>query len=388
VLFIGSYPPRACGIATFTKDVVDYYDAHAGVCSDVVAIDDRPDSPYAYGTRVVASLLQDDRSSYYHAARLIDRHPCEIVNVQHEYGLFGGEHGVWCVDLIETISKPAVLTMHTVLPDPKPDWRRTTQLLCRCATRVIVLSQTARQLLIDAYAIDPWKIDVVHHGAPDVPYQPTLPAKNLLGIGDRPTVSTFGLLSRGKGLEHAIAAMHLVARRHPEILYLILGATHPVVKRQEGEGYRASLLARIETLRLSRNVRMIDSYLTLDQLVTYLSASDIYLTPYRNPAQVVSGTLAYAFALGKAIVSTPYLYAQELLAAGRGLLAKFEDPLSIAHAIETYLDFPELRRATERRAYSFGRRMAWPRVATRYDAIFQRVAFASRSSALAAVTPA
>jgi glycosyltransferase involved in cell wall biosynthesis len=229
-------------------------------------------------------------------------------------------------------------------------------------------------LLEGVYGIDPDLLRVIHHGVPDVPFQNTEPAKASFGIGQRTVISTFGLISRGKGLEYAIEAMRAVVKRHPETLYLILGATHPVVRRQEGESYRESLQARIRDYGLQYNVQLVDKYLDFDELVAYLAATDIYLTPYLNPAQIVSGTLAYAVGCGKAIVSTPYLYAQELLAHNRGFLCDFRDSASMAKQLNMLLDDPELRRATERRAYRFGRQMTWPHVAVEYGNLFSELA--------------
>jgi polysaccharide biosynthesis protein PslF len=347
-LFLGSYPPRECGIATFTKDVVDSYNKAFGITSDVVAIDEPGGEMRRYGPEVVARLSEEDRSSYRQVADFINRHPSDLLNVQHEYGLFGGERGEWLMDLLRALEKPVAVTMHTVLPEPDETMLRVT--------------------------LDPELLRVIHHGVPDVPFTNTDAAKASFGIGQRVLITTFGLISRGKGLEYAIEAMRDVVRRHPETLYLILGATHPVVRRQEGESYRETLQAKIREYGLQYNVQLVDKYMEFDELVSYLSATDIYLTPYLNPDQIVSGTLAYAVGCGKAIVSTPYLYAQELLAHNRGFLCEFRDSKSIAQRMNMLLDDPDLRRATERRAYRFGRQMTWPHVAGEYANVFLELA--------------
>jgi len=246
--------------------------------------------------------------------------------------------------------------------------------LCRNAARVVALSETGRELLETIYGIDPDQLRVIHHGVPDVPFQSTDAAKASFGIGQRTVISTFGLISRGKGLEYAIEAMRDCVKRHPEALYLILGETHPVVRRQEGESYRESVQAMVREYGLQYNVQLVDKYLDFDELVSYLAATDIYLTPYLNPVQIVSGTLAYAVGCGKAIVSTPYLYAKELLAHNRGFLCEFRDAASIARQLGMLLDDPALRRATERRAYRFGRQMTWPHVAVEYGNLFLELA--------------
>ncbi len=370
VLLLGSYPPRECGIATFTHDVVTSFDRAFGTKSEVIAIDEPGGEARRYGTNVVARLSEQDRYSYKEVAKFINSHPAELLNIQHEYGLFGGERGEWLVDLMESVTKPIVITLHTVLPEPDETMLRVTRALCSQASKVVSLSGTGRDLLERVYGIDPERLRLIHHGVPDVPFQSTDAAKASFGIGQRRVISTFGLINRGKGLEYAIEAMRDVVRRHPEALYLILGETHPVVRRQEGESYRESLQEMVRQLGLQNNVQLVDKYLDFDELVSYLAATDIYLTPYLNPVQIVSGTLAYAVGCGKAIVSTPYLYAEELLAHNRGFLCNFRDASSIAQKLTMLLDDPSLRRSTERRAYRFGRQMTWPHVAEEYGRLF------------------
>jgi glycosyltransferase involved in cell wall biosynthesis len=370
MLFLGSYPPRECGIATFTKDVVDSYDQRYLAKSKIISIEE-PDAPArSYPAEVVAHLVQNDRSSYRRIADFINEHPCDAVNIQHEYGLFGGQDGEWIVDLISLVRKPVVVSLHTVLPKPSAEHRRVARTICATASAVVVLSATGRDILVDGYGVDPKKINVIHHGVPDVAFRETDMPKGAFGLQDRKVISTFGLINSGKGLEYAIEAMREIADRHPEALYLILGQTHPVVRRHEGEVYRESLEKLVADYGLGNNVQLVDRYLDFDELVRYLQATDVYLTPYLNPVQIVSGTLAYAIGCGKAVVSTPYLYAQELLAHGRGFLVDFRSAGSIAATIASVLDDPALRSSTERRAYRFGRRMTWPNVAGDYGALF------------------
>lgn len=370
VLLLGSYPPRECGIATFTHDVVTSFNTAFGTRSEVVAIDEPGGEGRRYPANVVARLSEQDHSSYRETASFINKHPSEILNIQHEYGLFGGERGEWLVDLLDAVEKPIAITLHTVLPDPDENMLNVTRRLCVRANKVISLSGTGKHLLETVYGIKPERLKLIHHGVPDVPFQNTDAAKASFGIGGRMVISTFGLINRGKGLEFAIAAMRDVVKGHPEALYLILGETHPVVRRQEGESYRESLQELVREYGLQNNVQLIDKYLDFDELVTYLAATDIYLTPYLNPVQIASGTLAYAVGCGKAVVSTPYLYAQELLAHNRGFLCAFRDADSIAENLSVLLDDPSLRRSTERRAYRFGRQMTWPHVAEEYGRLF------------------
>ena len=377
-LFMGSYPPRECGIATFTADIVTNFDLLFARGSEVIAIEEPDGAGRAYPAAVIARLRQDDHDSYAEIAAIVDAHPAEVLNIQHEYGLFGGEDGEWLLDLMERVTKPIVVSMHTVLPEPEDHFKLITQRMCKRANAVICLSLTGKTILADVYGVDESKIRVVHHGVPDVPFSTTDAAKASLGAGGRMLISTFGLISRGKGLEYAIDAMAQVVRRHPDALYLILGETHPGVRRREGESYRESLHERVAALGLENNVKLIDKYLEFDELVNYLAATDIYLTPYLNPVQIVSGTLAYAVGCGKAVVSTPYLYAKELLAHHRGFLADFRDAGSLASGILQLLDNPGLRRATERRAYRFGRRMTWQFVVSEYAKVFCEFAASTR----------
>ncbi|HZW54195.1 MAG TPA: glycosyltransferase family 4 protein [Candidatus Elarobacter sp.] len=365
------------------KDVVDSFDAAFGTRSSVIAIDEPGGEDRAYPDQVVARLVQQDRDSYRRIAQFVDAYPCDALNIQHEYGLFGGDDGAWVLDLIDTVRKPVITSLHTVLPEPSAEHLRVTRALCAKSTAVVVLSETGRDILIDRYDVEPRKIRVIPHGVPDVPLRDSANAKKRLGFGGRMTISTFGLISRGKGLEYAIEAMAAVARSYPEALYLVLGQTHPVIRRNEGESYRRALESGIAANNLSENVKLVDKYLDFDELIEYLTATDVYLTPYLNPVQIVSGTLAYAVGCGKAVVSTPYLYARELLAHGRGFLVPFRDPSAIATTLVALLDDPALRQATERRAYKYGRRMTWPNVAHDYGALFTELLPRARREELA-----
>lgn len=339
------------------KDVVDSHDTFFRTKSRIVAVDELGGESRVYPPQVMARFGQNDREAYTSIARLINADSCDVLNIQHEYGLFGGEDGEWIVDLIVAVNKPVIVSLHTVLPVPSPNHLRVARRICAAASAIVVLSQTGRDILVQRYGIDESKVRVIHHGVPDVPFRASDVPKESFGFGQRMVISTFGLINRGKGLEYAIDAMREIVKRHPEALYLILGETHPVIRRNEGETYRESLQASITEHGLQDNVKLVDHYLEFNELINYLQATDVYLTPYLNPVQIVSGTLAYAVGCGKAVVSTPYLYAEELLAHGRGFLVDFRDAASIAETITSLLDDPELRHATERRAYRFGRQM-------------------------------
>jgi glycosyltransferase involved in cell wall biosynthesis len=371
VLVLGSFPPRECGIATFTKDVVDSLDARADVQCDVIALDERSNEERAYGRQVVARLKRDDRASYASLAAFINAQPASVLLVQHEYGLFGGEDGEAFLDLLAAVRTPVVVSLHTILTAPNAHHRAVTQRICARANAIVVLSQTGKDILQRLYAVNDEAIYIIPHGVPNVPFMSTAGAKQTLGVGDRKIISTFGLLSRAKGLEDAIDAMRTIVIRHPDALYLILGQTHPLVRQHEGESYRDELFTLVAAKGLQRNVEFVDRYLSFADLVAYLSATDIYLTPYLNADQIVSGTLAYALGCGKAIVSTPYLYAKEVLGQNRGILCQFRDPSSMAAGVTTLLDHPQQRHAMERRAYKYGHGMIWSNVAMSYSHLFR-----------------
>lgn len=372
-LFLGTYPPRQCGIATFTADLVDAVERYAGaIGANVIAVDQK-EHGLSYPSRVVARLEQHHRDSYREMAHFINRHPAEVLNIQHEFGIFGGRDGAWLLDLLNLVRKPVAVTLHTVLPEPSLQHIAVVREIAALVGRVAVLSETARQLLEKYYFVDRRDICVIPHGVPDVSLESTARAKAALGLSGVFILSTFGLLSRGKGLETTIDAMGLIADRHPEALYLILGATHPVVRACEGESYREELQARIAAAGLSRQVKMIDRYFALPDLLEYLAATDVYVTPYANATQVVSGTLAYALGAGKAIVATPYPNARELLSKERGIIVPRGNAEAMAAAFLALIANDDARIAMAARAYHFGRSMVWSAVGRRYAELFKQM---------------
>ncbi len=383
VLFVGSYPPRECGIATFTEDIRGSYDILFGQPSDVIAVTDERRA-YDYPPCVVAEIHRDDRQSFLAAARFANDHPADVVNVQHEYGLFGGDRGAYLLDFLAELRKPVVVTLHTTLPSPDERMRFVTRELCNRSSSVVVLAYTGRRILEEHYGIDPRRVEVILHGVPDVPLRRSHHFKRNLGLGDRHVLSTFGLLSRGKGIQYVIEALPAIFARHPDSVYLLLGETHPEVKKHEGEAYRESLAARVEELGLSDRVRFIDHYMHDAEVVEYLQATDVYVSPSLDPDQIVSGTLSYAVACGRVVVATASVYARELLADGRGITVPFRDSASVASAVNAVLDDPQLRSSLETTAYRFGRSMTWTRVARRYESAFEgavnRRAVASKTS--------
>ena len=369
VLFLGSYPPRECGIATFTEDIRGAYDLLTGSPSDVIAITDEERS-YAYPPCVVNEIHRDDRRSYLEAARFANNHSADVVNIQHEYGLFGGERGDYLLDLLSALSKPVVITLHTTLPKPDERMRFVTRELCNRSDATIVLAYTGRRILEERYEIDPRKIEVILHGVPDVPLRSSRHFKRRMGLGDRRVLASFGLLSRGKGIEYVLDALPSIFAQHPDAVYLLLGETHPEVKRREGETYRQSLAERVQRLGIGDRVRFVDHYMHDEEVVEYLEATDVYLSPSLDPDQIVSGTLSYAVACGRVVVATASAYARELLADGRGITVPFRDSASIVTAVSSVLSDPQLRSSIETAAYRFGRAMTWPRVAKGYQHTF------------------
>ncbi len=370
VLFVGSYPPRECGIATFTEDIRGAYDLMLGHPSDVIAITDNG-RIYDYPEYVRAEIRRDDRHSYMTAARLANEHPADVVNIQHEYGLFGGEQGDYILDFLAALRKPVIATLHTTLPRPDERMRFITREICNRSDAVVVLAYAGRRILEDHYDIDPRKIDVILHGVPDVTLRRSVHFKRRLGLADHTVLSSFGLLSRGKGIEYVIEALPAIFARHPDAVYLLLGETHPVVKKHEGETYRESLWSQVERLGLRGRVRFVDHYMHDEEVVDYLQATDVYLSPSLDPNQIVSGTLSYAMACGRVVVATASIYATELLADGRGITVPFQNSGSIASAVNSVLDDPQLRASIETTAYRFGRSMTWSRVSRRCERAFR-----------------
>ncbi len=369
VLFVGSYPPRECGIATFMEDVRDAYDALAGLASDVIAVND-PGSTYPYPQCVIGAIDKDDIQSYVRAAALANASPADVVNIQHEYGLFGGERGVYLTAFMRQLHRPVVLTLHTTLPDPDEMTLRVTRQLCHRADRVMVLTQASKMILIARYGVDPRKVCVVMHGVPDVEPVRGSRRKQPFGLENDIVISTFGLLSRGKGIETIIDALPAIVERHPDVRYVLWGQTHPEVRRREGEQYRTSLIERAERLGVTGHVSFVKRYMSDQEVVDALLATDVYVSPSLDPHQAVSGTLSYAVACGRAVIATEYLYAKELLSNGRGITVPFRDSLALAANVDAVLSNPALRASLETSAYAFGRRMTWPHIAREYRQAF------------------
>ncbi len=368
VAFLSTYPPRECGIATFTQDLARELDKIKilGRPKVIAVSNDR----YTYGDRVIMELWQHDRESYVEAAKAINNSNIDVLVIEHEYGIFGGDSGEYILDLADNLQIPFVTTVHTVLTEPSEKQREILKKLGEKSAAVVTMARNTIPVLRDVYGIDPSRIEVIPHGVPHRVLEPREKLKERYGLAGRSVVSTFGLISPGKGLEYGIEAIARVARDHREVIYLILGQTHPCIKKEYGESYREKLEEMVNDLGVRDHVKFVNRYLTKDEIIQYLHISDIYMTPYLGRDQAVSGTLAYAVGYGKAIVSTPYSYAREMLADGRGLLAEFKDFESLAEHIRFILENPEERKEMERRTLSFGRTMMWENVARQYLRLF------------------
>lgn len=362
IALIGNYAPRKCGIATFTTDICEKLrEYYPEVAIDVHSLDD-PAAPLAY-SGVAGTIARDDAQAYARAAGQINAAGVDAVWLQHEYGIFGGPDGQMVIDLVDRIAAPLVLTLHTVLSEPSERQRAILAHLVTRASRIMVMSHRARDLLQSQYGAPGQIVEVIEHGAPDRPFGRQEEFKARLGLQGRKVLMTFGLIGPGKGLEHAIRALPEIVRRHPDALYRIVGATHPNLLAQEGERYREDLVALAEDLGVGRHVEWDNRFLDTPELLDHLEACDIYLTPYPGLQQATSGTLSYAVALGKAVISTPYVHAQELLADGVGRLIEPHSEAAIAEAVTALLDEPEDMTAMQLRAFTRGRETIWPRFA-------------------------
>ena len=360
---IGNYLPRMCGLATFTTDV------HAAMMErfpdlqvDVYAMDDRPGS-YAYPPAVTGTIPQDVLAAYVETARTIETSGAQAIWVQHEYGIYGGAAGEHLLTLLDRTTLPVIVTLHTVLEKPNADERRVMEALLRRSARVVVMAERGRDILRRVYGASPRQIAMIPHGVPDRALVDAATLKPLFGWEGREVVLTFGLLAPNKGIETMIEALPALAARHPSLLYVVLGSSHPNLVAYEGEAYRDRLKTLAADLGVAGNVAFIDDFIEHDRLIDYLQAADIYATPYTNPAQITSGTLSYAVGVGKAVISTPYVHATEILADGHGVLVDFGDVAAFAREIDRLLSNDrDLTRLMER-AYARGRTMIWPRLA-------------------------
>jgi glycosyltransferase involved in cell wall biosynthesis len=371
--FLGDYLPRLCGIATFTHDLCEAVSAAAPTAECyVAAVSDRPEG-HDYSSRVRFELLEKDLDAYRRTADQLNFNNADVLCVQHEFGIYGGSAGSHLLTLLKEVRMPVVTTLHTVLRDPNPAQRTVMMELIKRSDRLVVMAEKGSEILRETYGVASGKVDVIPHGIPDLPFESSEASKAQFGVEGRQVLLTFGLLGPGKGIEHVIHALPEIVRQHPKVVYLVLGATHPHLLAREGERYRLSLEWLAEGLGVKDHVIFYNRFVSAEDLKEFIRATDIYLTPYLNEAQITSGTLAQVFGAGKAVVSTPYWHAQELLADGRGTLVPFANPAAIAEAVGAYLCSPEKMESTRQVAWQQGRQMIWPAVAERYLECFRQV---------------
>ncbi len=379
ILFLSSYPPRKCGIATFTQDLLRSIDNNpvSGMKSGIIAVNDNGQL-YDYSGRVMLQIDENNPESFREAARKINAmNDINAVSIQHEFKLFGSDHGENLLEFVNELKKPLTTTFHTVLPYPSEERKSIVRDISDHSKKIVVMANRGKEILTDHYNIDHYKIEVIPHGIHDVPIEKK-EEKEKLGYKDRMIISSFGFMrtgrgirSSGKGYEYVLDAMPKIIEKFPNVLYLIIGVTHPKYLKTEGESYRFYLEGMARGLGIEKNVKFINQYLSLEDLFSHLKATDVYICPPLNPHQITSGTLAYAMGCGCPIVSTPFEHAKEMVTPERGILLEgFRKPDQISEAITSILSNPEMKENMGRKAYEFTRGMTWPKVADSYLKLF------------------
>ncbi|OGY23239.1 MAG: hypothetical protein A2172_02600 [Candidatus Woykebacteria bacterium RBG_13_40_15] len=370
-IYVASYIPRKCGIATFTKDLTNAINAlNPRALAEIMVLNN---NGYDYPWEVKFRINQDDLRTYIGAADYINDSSAEIVCLQHEFGLFGGKDGEYAISFLERIKKPIVTTFHTVKENPTPTQKEIIKRISLLSSAVVVMIESIADRLVKTYQVSRKKIVFVPHGVPDVPFGGTEFFKKQQKLRGKFVLGSINLLSENKGIEYAIEAIPEIVKKIPNFIYLIIGETHPVVKTKKGEEYRHRLEKLVKNLKMTKHVKFINSYLPLEELVNYLRSLDIYITPYLDPGQVASGTLSYAVGAGKACISTPYIYAQEVLDQNRGILVPFRESKSISEAIIKIHSDQKFKSQIERKAYDYGRIMTWPSVGLQYLDLFRLI---------------
>ncbi len=375
VAFVGNFLPRQCGIATFTTDLcAALAGEYGGDRLFAIPVND-PESHYDYPEQVRLELEQEDLGSYERAAEFLNFNGNDLVCLQHEYGIYGGAAGRHILALLRKLKMPLVTTLHTVLRNPDTNQRAVLEEIAYLSDRLVVMSESAATFLSEVYSVPSGKIDIIPHGVPDLPFIDPNYFKDKFGTEGKSVLLTFGLLSPNKGIENVIQALPAILEKHPNVVYIVSGVTHPHIRRREGERYREELQALAERLGVSEHLILNNRFVSTEELIEHVGAADIYITPYLQEAQVVSGTLAIALGAGKAIISTPYWHAKELLAEKRGVIVSFADPDAIAEAVIRLLENEAERHAMRKRAYLHSRGTTWPKTARAYMASFQRARF-------------
>ena len=377
ILFVSTFPPRECGIATFTQDTTNAFDREyfPAIKSKILAINENGTSIYNYPRKVIMQINETEMEDYLNRANEINSCPeIKLVSIQHEYGLFGGDWGDYILPFMEIITKPVVVTMHTVLPEPEEKLLRITKAITEKAQGIIVMTKTMAQILETVYGVDRKKINIIPHGVHNIPFPSKSRAKEKLSLTGRTILSTFGMLNRDKGIEYAIEAMPEVIKKHPDALYLIIGATHPVVQREEGEVYRNKLKKMIHDMNLNNHVKFYNKYVTTPELIEFLKATDVYISPTLNPLQAVSGTISYALSCACPIIATKNQYAKDVLDEGRGILVDFENSKQIQKGLLDVLSDRKMRKEMGKNAYFYSRHMTFQNTAIAYFEVYNKLA--------------
>lgn len=374
ILFVSSYPPRACGIATFTSDLIHHLQREWPNHTSRVAALERPHETHIDPSEVLFHVSEQDPTSYLLLAEKVNQSTdIDLLCIQHEFGLFGGTYGSYVIPFIRAVKKPVVVVMHTVLPRPVPALRNVVRALSSASDRLVAMTDASASVLVRDYGLASSRIDVIPHGIPDVPFVLPEHAKSRFGLSGRFVCTTFGLLGPGKGIEFVLEALPKLVRQHPELVYMIAGATHPVIKREQGEAYRAFLQQRVQALGLSNHVTFLGRFLEQEELLALLQASDVYVSAGLDPNQAVSGTLSYALGVGRPVISTAFAYAKAVLSSKTGRIVPFRNPQAIGSALRELLDDAPGRERMARHAYAHARPMAWPSVARAYRSLFERL---------------
>ena len=377
-LFMSTFPPRHCGIATFTRDLTDSIDKNSSIKTKVIAINE-PEADYDYSEKVMHRLKIYDYEDHISIAEKINTDSSvNLVCLQHEFGIYGGEQSCHPIPFLEKLKKPSIITFHSVFPNPTDEVYSLVRSIAKRVNKIIVMTDTAVKLLREDYKIDT-PIEIIPHGIPEVKFESQNYMKLKFGLADRAIISSFGMVGPGKGYEHVIESLPEVVKKFPNALYIIVGATHPGVVEEEGETYRDSLVKKIKKLGLENNVAFHNAYLPLPKIIEYIKASDIFISSNQNPEQITSGTLAYAMGCGRAIISTPYPHAQDVVKGDNGLLVDYDNSEKYTRAIISLLSNQDKLRFIERNNYQKTRSWTWSNVGKAYGKLIQEITSASSS---------
>ncbi|TDI68163.1 MAG: glycosyltransferase [Bacteroidetes bacterium] len=376
IVYIGTYPPRECGIGTFTKNLyksmVSIYATKHGLIDGIVVAMDDHEQTYNYPKEVKLTIRQEHQRDYLKASDFINLNGADLCVLEHEFGIFGGQNGVYILSLLHRLEIPLIVTLHTIVKTPTYNEKMVLQEICKMANKIVVMSHKAIEFLIEIYNVQKEKIVFIEHGVPDLKFDHEQ-SKKEFKLENKKVILTFGFISRNKGIETVIKALPNVVEKYPDILYIVMGKTHPNVLRHQGEEYRNYLQQLVKSLNLEKHVLFLNKFTNQKELFKYLSASDIYVTPYLNEAQITSGTLSYAIGVGSAVISTPYWHAEELLADGRGRLFNFNDSEELSTILMELFDKPELLKKLKKRAFEYGKKITWPKTGEKYIELTNRI---------------